>query len=101
MRYMNGKAKMMVTGLAIGLVAATLVAVLAVKGQIGVWGVTAVILVAALAGSAGWMIGVQTRVRFEKHRVWLEGYMDGREEGQIAIRASCHQIILPYKGLGH
>lgn len=100
MRYMNGKVKMMVTGLAIGLAAATLVAVLAVKGQIGVWGVAAVILVAALAGSAGWMIGVQMRVRFEKHRVWLEGYMNGREEGQIAIKAGYHQLILPCKSLG-
>lgn len=100
MRYMSGKAKMMVTGLAIGLTVATLMAALAVKGQIGFWGVAAVILVAALAGVAGWLVGVQMRVKFEKHRIWLEGYKNGREEVQVALQAGYRQIILPCEGLG-
>lgn len=96
MKYMSGKAKIMVAGLAIGLAAAAVLAGLAVKGQIGFWGMAAVLFVAALAALAGWIIGIQMRVKIEKHRVWLEGYKDGQARAQAEIQDYCQRTTAVY-----
>ncbi len=83
MRYMSGKAKMTVAGMVIGLTAATLITGLAMKGQLGFLGMAVVLLVAVLAGAAGWLIGVQMRVKADRDRAFLEGYKQGRERGEL------------------
>ena len=32
-----------------------------------------------LSGLSGWLVGIQRRLRLERHRIWLEGYKEGRE----------------------
>ena len=57
MKYMTGKAKMMMTGIALGTVAAGGMAALIVVGKVGVSGSLVVLFLMALAGVGGWMIG--------------------------------------------
>ena len=65
MKYMTGKAKMMVTGIALGTVAAGGMAALIAAGKVGVIGSLVVVFLMALAGVSGWMIGIQMRVKIE------------------------------------
>lgn len=55
MKYMTGKAKMMVTGIALGTVAAGGMAALIAAGKVGVAGSLVVVFLMALAGVSGWM----------------------------------------------
>ncbi len=88
---MNSKAKMMALGIAIGLGAALLLVVLATECGASRVGIAAALLLTALAGFGGWMIGLQMQIKMERDRIWLEGYKDGRrksssEELRILIR---------------
>jgi len=62
-KKMSVKARMMVVGMVVGAVMAGTLALLIAGGQIGVIGVAAVGLLIGLAGMAGWMMGVQTKVK--------------------------------------
>ena len=53
MKYMTGKAKMMVTGIALGTVAAGVMAALIAAGKVGVAGSLVVVFLMALAGVSG------------------------------------------------
>ena len=71
MKYMTGKAKMMMTGIALGTVDAGGMAALIVVGKVGVSGSLVVLFLMALAGVGGWMIGIQMRVKIEHDRAWM------------------------------
>lgn len=88
---MNSKAKMMALGMAVGLGTALLIVVLVTECEISGIGFAAALLLTALAGFGGWMIGMQMRVKLERDRIWLEGYKDARQrshpdEVRILIR---------------
>lgn len=82
MRSMTGKARMMVTGLALGGGTAFLLAALAASGRLGVWGLLAILLLMGLASAGGCLMGIQMRVKLERDRIWLEGYKEGLERYQ-------------------
>ena len=101
MRKMTGRARIMVVGMALGFGAAFLLAILAVSGRLGGWGLLAVLLLAGLAGLGGWMVGVQMRVKLEWDRIWMEGYKDGREKTQAEIQVYYCGNYPPLERLGH
>lgn len=72
MKYMTGKAKMMVTGIALGTVAAGGMAALIAAGKVGVAGSLVVVFLMALAGVSGWMIGIQMMVYSMEADCWDE-----------------------------
>ena len=78
MKYMTGKAKMMVTGIALGTVAAGGMAAL-------------------IAGVSGWMIGIQMRVKIEHDRAWMKGYRDGRESSLPPITVTTERMLIRYR----
>ena len=73
MKYMTGKAKMMMTGIALGTVAAGGMAALIAAGKVGVAGSLVVVFLMFLAGFSGWMIGIQMRVKIEHERAGRNG----------------------------
>lgn len=100
MKNMNAKARMMVAGIVIGTLGAGILAALIAAGRIGPAGFLAVSFLIALAGFGGWMIGVQTRVKIERDRAWVQGYRQGREEGQLVTGLAIRQVIYPSMGKG-
>ena len=72
MKYMTGKAKMMMTGIALGMVAAG--------------GMAA--LIAA---------GIQMRVKIEHDRAWMKGYRDGRENSLPPITVTTERMLIRYR----
>ena len=103
MKYMTGKAKMMVTGIALGTVAAGGMAALIAAGKVKVNGhpVTlgdlVVVFLMALAGVSGWMIGIQMRVKIEHDRAWMKGYRDGRESSLPPITVTTERMLIRYR----
>lgn len=101
MRYMTAKAKMMVAGTVIGAAAAGLMAALIVSGRIGLAGILAVAALAALAGLTGLIVGLQMRVKLERHRVWMQGYKDGCESAMRPFRtAAAGFTVIQVEGKG-
>ena len=88
MKYMTGKAKMMVTGIALGTVAA---------GGMAALIATVVVFLMALAGVSGWMIGIQMRVKIEHDRAWMKGYRDGRESSLPPITVTTERMLIRYR----
>ena len=86
MKYMTGKAKMMMTGIALGTVAAG-----------GMAGSLVVVFLMALAGVSGWMIGIQMRVKIEHDRAWMKGYRDGRESSLPPITVTTEHMLIRYR----
>lgn len=93
MKYMTGKAKMMVVGVGIGMAAAALIAALAVSGRIGWPGLLAVLALAFLTGLLGLLVGIQIRVKVERDKAWLKGYKDGMEAGHGITVISCRHSL--------
>ena len=81
MKYMTGKAKMMVTGIALGTVAAGGMAALIAAGKVGVAGSLVVVFLMALAGVSGWM----------------KGYRDGRESSLPPITVTTERMLIRYR----
>lgn len=81
MQRMSVKARMMVVGMVVGTVMTGTLALLIAGGQIGVLGVAAVGLLIGLAGLAGWIMGVQTKIKRDREMAWMKGYKEGRERG--------------------
>ena len=94
MKYMTGKAKMMVTGIALGTVAAGGMAALIAAGKVGS---LVVVFLMALAGVSGWMIGIQMRVKIEHDRVWMKGYRDGRDSSLPPITVTTERMLIRYR----
>lgn len=82
MQKMSVKAKMMVVGMVVGAVMTGTLALLIAGGQIGVLGVAAVGLLIGLAGLAGWVMGVQTKIKRDREIFWMKGYKEGQERGK-------------------
>lgn len=78
MKYMSGKAKMMVAGIGIGVAETGILAILIAAGKIGFWGAAAVGCLIVLSGFSGWMLGIQMRVQADHERAWMRGYQKGR-----------------------
>ena len=100
MKYMTGKAKMMVTGIALGTVAAGGMAALIAAGKVGVAGSLVVVFLMALAGVSGWMIGIQMRIKAECGKAWTRGYEAGCETGLLIARADCRWEAIVHIGEG-
>lgn len=79
MKQTNSKVQMLVIGCVIGMAMAGLLVALVAGGHLGGIGLLAVILLIGLSGLIGWLVGIQRRLRLERHRIWLEGYKEGRE----------------------
>lgn len=88
MKHLSGKARMMMVGMAAGTTMAGILALLVAGGRIGWSGLAAVGLLIFLAGASGWLIGVQTRIQTDRGRAWMQGYKQGREEGQLVPAGS-------------
>ena len=88
MKYMTGKAKMMVTGIALGTVAAGGMAALIAAGKVGVIGSLVVVFLMALAGVSGWMIGIQMRVKIEHDRAWTIPRIFSSRQNSVCLSAS-------------
>ena len=97
MKYMTGKAKMMVTGIALGTVAAGGMAALIAAGKVGVAGSLVVVFLMALAGVSGWMIGIQMRVKIEHDRAWMKGYREGRASSLPPITVTTESMLIRYR----
>ena len=95
MKYMTGKAKMMMTGIALGTVAAGGMAALIAAGKVGVAG--SLVFLMFLAGFSGWMIGIQMRVKIEHDRAWMKGYRDGRESSLPPITVTTEHMLIRYR----
>lgn len=100
MKYMNGKAKMMVAGIVLGTVAAGGMAALIAAGKIGLAGSLVVMFLMALAGIGGWLLGIQMRVKIDRDRAWLRGYKDGRENSLPPTTMIAEHILIRYRKSG-
>ena len=78
MKYMNGKAKMLVEGIVLGTGTMGMIAVLIAEGRIGRVGLLAVAPLIGLSGVSGWILGVQMRAKLDRDRIWIQGYRAGR-----------------------
>lgn len=81
MKQANGKTQMLVVGLLIGMAMAGLMVALIAGGYLRGVAFLAVILLISLSALAGWILGTQRRLCWERHRIWLAGYKEGREKG--------------------
>ena len=97
MKYMTGKAKKMMTGIALGTVAAGGMAALIAAGKVGVAGSLVVVFLMFLAGFSGWMIGIQMRVKIEHDRAWMKEYRDGRESSLPPITVTTEHMLIRYR----
>ena len=79
MKQTNSKVQMLIIGCVIGMAMAGLLVALVAGGRLGGVGLLAVILLIGLSGLIGWLVGIQRRLWLERHRIWLEGYKEGRE----------------------
>ena len=88
MKYMNGKAKMLVEGIVLGTGTMGMIAVLIAEGRIGRLGLLAVALLIGLSGVSGWILGVQMRAKLDRDRIWIQGYRAGRTGEMFRKRKS-------------